>query len=144
MRVVDRRSYHKYEESTARSVRHVLSSLLSSDLSDFESYPISISMATMAETVEFGQYPLQVRPAPLRSRSWNKGESIIVAPPPSRGSSLQNWDQLPEKVDTELPPADRGSGAWKFLFAASMIEGFMFGASVEALVICKLTRQDFH
>ncbi|KAI4177177.1 MAG: hypothetical protein LQ343_000659 [Gyalolechia ehrenbergii] len=81
----------------------------------------------MAETVEFGQYPLQVRPAPLRSRSWNKGESIIVAPPPSRGSSLQNWDQLPEKVDTELPPADRGSGAWKFLFAASMIEGFMFG-----------------
>ncbi|KAL8941909.1 MAG: hypothetical protein Q9216_001982 [Gyalolechia sp. 2 TL-2023] len=83
-------------------------------------------MATMTQTIEFGQYPLQVRPAPLRLRSWNKGEGVIVAPPPSRELSLQSLDKFPEKVDTDLPPADRGSGAWKFLFAASMIEGFIY------------------
>ncbi|KAL9024694.1 MAG: hypothetical protein Q9196_006323 [Gyalolechia fulgens] len=84
-------------------------------------------MSAITETVEFGQYPLQVRPAPLGLRSGNKGEGTIVAPPPSREPSLRGSDQSPEKIDIDLPPADRGSGAWKFLFAASIIEGFMFG-----------------
>lgn len=84
-------------------------------------------MASKTETVVYGQYPLHVRPVPLRLKSWSKREGIIVAPPPSRDSSLRSSDRFSEKVDPDLPPADRGSGAWRYLFAACMIEGFMFG-----------------
>ncbi|KAL8722563.1 MAG: hypothetical protein Q9225_000958 [Loekoesia sp. 1 TL-2023] len=84
-------------------------------------------MATITKTVEFGQYPLQVRPAPVRVRSTKRPEGIVLAPPPSREPSLQSSDQYSEKIDTGLPPVDRGIGAWKFLFAAFMIEGFIFG-----------------
>lgn len=87
-------------------------------------------MATTTKTVEFGQYPLQVRPAPVRVRSSKRPEDVVLAPPPSRETSLQSSHQYSEKIDTELPPVDRGIGAWKFLFAAFMIEGFMFGTSV--------------
>lgn len=101
-------------------------------------------MVTTTETVEFGHYPLQVRPAPLRLKSWGRREGIILAPPPSRESSLQSTDKLSEKADPDIPPADRGSGAWRYLFAASMIEGFMFGMPLEARTVVKLTKQAFH
>ncbi|KAI4285598.1 MAG: hypothetical protein L6R38_000500 [Xanthoria sp. 2 TBL-2021] len=86
-------------------------------------------MATITETIDFGQYPLQVRPEPLRLRSGNKRQAIIAAPPSpitSRASSFESLDQDVEKLQP-LPPVDGGIAAWKFLFAAFMIEAFIFG-----------------
>lgn len=84
-------------------------------------------MATMTDTLEFEQHRLQVRPQPLRLRSGNKRHGIIFASPPSPEPSTQSSDLCSEKAELELRPVDRGLGAWKFLFAAFMIEGFMFG-----------------
>ncbi|KAL8846892.1 MAG: hypothetical protein Q9221_008058, partial [Calogaya cf. arnoldii] len=87
-------------------------------------------MATIPETIEFGQYPLQVRPEPLRLRSGNKRHGIIVAPPSPityRASSLESSGHDIEKLERQLPPVDGGKAAWKFLFAAFMVEAFIFG-----------------
>lgn len=93
-------------------------------------------MATMTgTTVESGHDALHVRPEPLRLRSWNKREGIILAPPPSREPSLQSSDQWSKKGTIDLPPVDGGIGAWKFLFAAFMMEAFMFG-----MINCKNSR----
>ncbi|KAL9053515.1 MAG: hypothetical protein Q9206_003909, partial [Seirophora lacunosa] len=81
----------------------------------------------MTDTHEFEQHRLQLRPQPLRLRSGNKRRGIIFAPPPSPEPSSQSSDLCSEKAELELRPVDRGLGAWKFLFAAFMIEGFMFG-----------------
>ncbi|KAL9028556.1 MAG: hypothetical protein Q9180_007148, partial [Flavoplaca navasiana] len=87
-------------------------------------------MTTITETIEFGHYPLQVRPEPLRLRSGTKRQGIIAAPPSaitSRALSSESLDQDVEKLERQLPPADGGITAWKFLFAAFMIEGLLFG-----------------
>ncbi|KAI4140413.1 MAG: hypothetical protein LQ341_003844, partial [Variospora aurantia] len=81
----------------------------------------------MTETVEFGHYHLHVHPQPLHLRSGNKRQGIILAPPPSREPSINSSDLWSEKAESELRPVDRGIGAWRFLIAASMMEGFMFG-----------------
>ncbi|KAL8790294.1 MAG: hypothetical protein Q9213_000646 [Squamulea squamosa] len=90
-------------------------------------------MATITETIEFSQFrlvPLQIRPQPLRLRSANKRQGIIAAPPSplsSRAISLESLDQDVEKLEEQLPPVDGGIAAWRFLFAAFMIEAFIFG-----------------
>ncbi|KAL8894805.1 MAG: hypothetical protein Q9192_004043 [Flavoplaca navasiana] len=87
-------------------------------------------MTSITETIEFGQYPLQVRPEPLRLRSGTKRQGIIAAPPypvTSRAISFESLDQDVEKLERQLPPADGGIAAWKFLFAAFMIEALLFG-----------------
>ncbi|KAL8728858.1 MAG: hypothetical protein Q9166_005098 [cf. Caloplaca sp. 2 TL-2023] len=87
-------------------------------------------MATVTQTTESGQFPLQVRPEPRWFRSWDKRHGIIAAPPSpvSPGAtSLKSLDQDVEKLDEKLPPVDGGVAAWRFLFAAFMIEAFIFG-----------------
>ncbi|KAL8668690.1 MAG: hypothetical protein Q9168_006687 [Polycauliona sp. 1 TL-2023] len=87
-------------------------------------------MATTTETIRFGQYPLQVRPEPLRLRSGNKRHAIVAAPPSpvtSRATSFQSSHQDVEKLEQHLPPVDGGKEAWKFLFAACMVEALVFG-----------------
>ena len=87
-------------------------------------------MTTITEALEFGQYPLQVRSEPLRLRSGTKRQGIIAAPSSlvtSRAISFESLDQDVEKLERQLPPADGGTAAWKFLFAAFMIEALLFG-----------------
>ncbi|KAI4248541.1 MAG: hypothetical protein L6R40_001103 [Gallowayella cf. fulva] len=87
-------------------------------------------MATVTATIEFGQFPLQVRPQPLRLQSELERTGIVAAPPSplsSRAISPQSSDRDLEKSDKELPPVDGGAAAWKFLFAGVMIEAFLFG-----------------
>ncbi|KAL9596045.1 MAG: hypothetical protein Q9219_006061 [cf. Caloplaca sp. 3 TL-2023] len=86
-------------------------------------------MATMTQLDGCSQYQLQPRPNPVRLRSWDRRGGVVLAPapPPSREPSLQSSSQYSEKADTQLPPVDRGIGAWKFLFGAFMIEAFLFG-----------------
>ncbi|KAL8871379.1 MAG: hypothetical protein Q9174_002772 [Haloplaca sp. 1 TL-2023] len=84
-------------------------------------------MPTIAENIELGQFPLQVRPEPIRLRSGNRRHEIIAPPPPSREPSIASSDRDIEKSDEHSPPVDGGPGAWKFLFAAFMLEAFMFG-----------------
>ncbi|KAL8996585.1 MAG: hypothetical protein Q9169_003924 [Polycauliona sp. 2 TL-2023] len=84
----------------------------------------------MTETIESGQSPLQVRPEPLRLRSANKRHGIVAAPPSpitSRATSFESSDQDIEKLEKDLPPVDGGKAAWKFLFAAFMVEAMIFG-----------------
>ncbi|KAL8826639.1 MAG: hypothetical protein Q9170_007327 [Blastenia crenularia] len=84
-------------------------------------------MATRTQTIQLSQNHLQARPEPLRLRSWDKRRGVILAPPPSREPSLRSSNHSIEKSHAEIPPADRGIGAWKFLFGAFIIEAFMFG-----------------
>lgn len=87
-------------------------------------------MTTITETIEFGQYPIQVRPEPLRLRSGTKRQGVIAAPPSpvtSQALSFESLDQDVEKLERQLPPVDGGIAAWKFLFAAFMIEALLFG-----------------
>lgn len=99
-------------------------------------------MATITETIDFGQYPLQVRPEPLRLRSGNIRHGIVAAPPSPitcGASSCEISNQDVEKLERLLPPVDGGKAAWKFLFAAFMIEAFIFGKkNHKSLLICKL------
>lgn len=84
-------------------------------------------MAITTETIEIGQLPLQGRPEPMCLRPGSRRHRIVAPPPPSRAPSIASSDQDVEKLETELPPVDGGPGAWKFLFAAFMIEAFLFG-----------------
>ena len=84
-------------------------------------------MATITENIELGQFPLQIRPEPMRLRSGNSKNGIVAPPPPSLKPSVASSDRDIEKSDELLPCVDGGPAAWKFLFAASMMEAFMFG-----------------
>ena len=86
-------------------------------------------MATMTETSELDKQTLQVRPEPLRLRSGNRRNGIVVAPVPSRAQSFQDQEPGLEKDEQRLPPTDGGAGAWKFLFGAFIVEALMFGKS---------------
>lgn len=75
---------------------------------------------------------LQVtRPKPLRLRSGGKG-CIKTLEKPGLAQSLAKLsdDTDIEKLSQKLLPADGGPGAWKFLFAASMVEAFILGEHV--------------
>ncbi|KAL8772968.1 MAG: hypothetical protein Q9209_001988 [Squamulea sp. 1 TL-2023] len=90
-------------------------------------------MATITETIEFNQFrlaPLQIRPELLRLRSGNKRHGIVAAPPSPlspQAFSLDSLEQDVEKLEGQLPPVDGGIAAWRFLFAAFMVEAFIFG-----------------
>ncbi|KAL9612297.1 MAG: hypothetical protein Q9167_003121 [Letrouitia subvulpina] len=72
---------------------------------------------------------LQVpRPQPLRLRSGGKGNTKpLEKSGPAQTLAKLSGDTDIEKLSQKLLPADGGPGAWKFLFAASMIEAFMLG-----------------
>ncbi|KAL8693120.1 MAG: hypothetical protein Q9224_003817 [Gallowayella concinna] len=87
-------------------------------------------MTTLTNTIELGQFPLQVRPVPLRLRSGIRRHGTVAAPlsPPSfEERPSPSLDRDVEKLNEELPPTDRGLAAWRFLIGAFMLEAFMFG-----------------
>lgn len=63
----------------------------------------------------------------MRLRSSQRRQGIVEAPPSSPVPTLERAEQGVEKVEIQLPPADGGAEAWKFLFAAFMVEAFIFG-----------------
>lgn len=75
------------------------------------------------------------RPEPLRLRSGGKG-CIKTLGKPGLAQPLAkiSRDTDIEKLTQKLLPADGGPGAWKFLFAASMIEAFILG---ELILVCQ-------
>ncbi|KAL8863552.1 MAG: hypothetical protein Q9178_000233 [Gyalolechia marmorata] len=84
-------------------------------------------MTTITETRE---HSLQLRPEPQRLRSGNKRHGIVTAPPSplwSGATTLESLAQDVEKFEEQLPPVDGGIAAWRFLFAAFVVEAFIFG-----------------
>ena len=89
--------------------------------------PSTIQMTTITETSERS---LQLRPEPLRLRSGYKRHGIVAASPSplwSGATTLESLAQDVEKFDEQLPPVDGGIAAWRFLFAAFVVEAFIFG-----------------
>ncbi|KAL8772378.1 MAG: hypothetical protein Q9194_004616, partial [Teloschistes cf. exilis] len=97
-------------------------------------YHASTDKITTPRTAGFQPYRLGVRPNLVRLRSNQRRQGVIEAPPSSPEPSLESAEQGVEKVEIQLPPVDGGAGAWKFLFAAFIVEAFLFGmTAVEML-----------
>ncbi|KAL8686240.1 MAG: hypothetical protein Q9218_007246 [Villophora microphyllina] len=90
-------------------------------------YHASTAKISTPRTAGFQPYRLGVRPDLMRLRSSHRRQGIVEPPPPSPEPSFNSAEQDVEKVELQLPPVDGGAAAWKFLFAAFMIEAFIFG-----------------
>ncbi|KAL8667197.1 MAG: hypothetical protein Q9202_000769 [Teloschistes flavicans] len=94
-------------------------------------YHASADKKTTPRTAGFQPYRLGVRPNLMRLRSSQRRQGIVEAPPSSPAPTLERAEQGVEKIEIQLPPADGGAEAWKFLFAAFMVEAFIFGFSLQ-------------